>query len=156
MSIGNIIHNTSLDYGIRPELIAAVIYQESRGNPWAIRYEPAFYKKYLLGKQKKDLQGYVPSIVSLDTELTARAISWGLMQLMGETAREYDFNEDYLPMLLDTSLNIQYGVKVLSSMLKKTDSLEAGLLKWNGGGNKNYPNEVLSWLNTGKSAYLLA
>ena len=55
--------------------IAAIILQESGGNPWAFRYEDGFYRRYVLGKKKTELLGYVPDeIPTLNSERIARAI----------------------------------------------------------------------------------
>ena len=33
-------------YGLEPSLVAAIILVESSGNPYAIRVEPGFWKRY--------------------------------------------------------------------------------------------------------------
>ena len=57
-------------------LICAIVEQESAWDPHAIRYEPAFRSRYVAPL------GLPP------TEEVARSISWGLMQVMGQVARE--------------------------------------------------------------------
>src|SRR5579864_7225582 len=64
-------------------LVCAICEQESAWNPWAIRYEPAFFAHYIAPQ----LDAGKLSI----TEAQARAISWGLMQVMGQVAREHNF-----------------------------------------------------------------
>ena len=64
-------------------LVCAICEQESAWNPWAIRYEPAFFAHYV-----------APQLAAgqiSNTEAQARAFSWGLMQVMGQVAREHNF-----------------------------------------------------------------
>lgn len=75
---------TAAAHNLPPELVCAICEQESSWNPFAIRYEPAFMSKYvapLFTNNKIDA-----------TEAYARAISWGLMQVMGQAARECGFH----------------------------------------------------------------
>jgi soluble lytic murein transglycosylase-like protein len=120
-----------------PALVCAVIEQESAWNPWAMRYEPAFFAKYVASL-------YTNNKVSA-TEAYARGISWGLMQVMGQVARENGFTDRFLSGLCDPATGIDFGCRVLR---KKLDSAKGdtaqGLLAWNGGGNPNYPVEVLA------------
>lgn len=64
-------------------LVCAVVEQESGWNPWAMRYEPAFFAKYVAGL-------YTNYKVTA-SEAYARGFSWGLMQVMGQVARETGF-----------------------------------------------------------------
>jgi soluble lytic murein transglycosylase-like protein len=119
--------------GLDPALVCAVIEQESSWNTWAVRYEPGFYEKYIVKQQLKD-----------DTEAHARTISWGLMQLMGEVAREEHYTGP-LPKLCDPQTGIDAGLIHLERMLKLAPGdVHAGLQHWNGGGNPNYADEVLA------------
>ena len=34
-------------HALWPDLVCAIIEQESAWNPWALRYEPSFYAKYI-------------------------------------------------------------------------------------------------------------
>lgn len=118
--------------GLDPALCCAICEQESAGNPWAIRYEPAFYLRY------EAAQNLTP------TEKTARAMSWGLFQLMGESAREIGYKGD-LAALCDPTTGITWGLLLFQKKLAlaKNDVTKA-LLFWNGGSNTAYPGQVLA------------
>lgn len=118
-------------------LVCAVIEQESSWNPWAIRYEPAFFAKYVAPL-------YTNNKVSA-TEAYARGFSWGLMQVMGQVAREFGCDAPFLSALCDPEQGIAIGCKVLR---RKFDAMAGdttrALLAWNGGGNPAYPAQVLA------------
>ena len=144
--------------GIEPTLLAAVILQESSNNPWAIRFEWGFYNKYVKGKTRETLQGHVPPerICSVQSEKFARAYSWGLCQLMGQTARENGLITEFVSELLKPELNIFIGAKVLRRKIDQArGNITGGLLLWNGGGNKDYPSQVLEKQSNGLAAKLL-
>jgi soluble lytic murein transglycosylase-like protein len=124
-------------HGLDPALVCAVIEQESSWNTWAMRYEPAFFAKYVASL-------YTNNKVSA-TEAYARGMSWGLMQVMGQVARENGFADRFLSGLCDPTVGIEFGCRVLRRKLDsaKGDTAQ-GLLAWNGGGNPNYPVEVLA------------
>jgi soluble lytic murein transglycosylase-like protein len=123
----------SLDLG----LVCAVVEQESGWNPWAIRYEPAFFSKYVASL-------YTNNKISA-SEAYARGFSWGLMQVMGQVARESGFDALFLSALCDPEQGLAIGCRVLR---KKFDAMAGdttrALLAWNGGGNPNYAAQVLA------------
>jgi soluble lytic murein transglycosylase-like protein len=120
-----------------PALVCAVIEQESAWNPWAMRYEPLFFAKYVASL-------YTNNKVSA-SEAYARGFSWGLMQVMGQVARETGFDAPFLSALCDPEQGLALGCKVLR---KKFDAAAGdttrALLAWNGGGNPAYPAQVLA------------
>jgi len=119
-------------HGLDGALVCAVVEQESNWAPWAIRYEPAFEKRYV------EPLGLGP------TETVARSISWGLMQLMGESAREMGFNGK-LASLCDPDNGLDWGCRHLKTKLDAhSGDVTAGLLAWNGGANKEYADQVLA------------
>ncbi len=61
-----------------PALVCAIVEQESSWNTWAMRYEPAFFAKYVAGL-------YTNNKITA-SEAYARGFSWGLMQVMGQVA----------------------------------------------------------------------
>jgi len=120
-----------------PSLVCCVIEQESGWNPWAMRYEPAFFNKYVASL-------YTNNKISA-SEAYARGFSWGLMQVMGQVARETGFDAPFLSALCDPELGLTIGCKVLR---KKFDAAAGdttrALLAWNGGGNPSYAAQVLA------------
>jgi soluble lytic murein transglycosylase-like protein len=120
-----------------PALVCAVVEQESAWNPWAMRYEPLFFAKYVASL-------YTNNKISA-SEAYARGFSWGLMQVMGQVARETGFDALFLSALCDPEQGLALGCKVLR---KKIDSMAGdttrGLLAWNGGGNPAYAAQVLA------------
>lgn len=120
-----------------PALVCAVVEQESSWNPWAMRYEPAFFTKYVAPL-------YTNNKIAA-TEAYARGISWGLMQVMGQVAREAGFDAQFLSALCDPEQALTVGCKVLRKKLDAAsgDATRA-LLAWNGGANALYPAQVLA------------
>ncbi len=120
-----------------PALVCAVVEQESAWNPWAIRFEPAFFSRYVAPQlDRRELSA---------TEAYARSFSWGLMQVMGQTAREQGFTGASLAELCDPATGLEVGCRVLAGKLAAAEgNLERALLAWNGGANKDYPAQVLA------------
>ena len=90
----------ALQHFLDPALVCAVVEQESAWDAHAIRYEPAFRTRYVA------LLGLPP------TEEIARSISWGLMQVMGQVAREHGFTGQFLSALCEPAAGIAIGCTV--------------------------------------------
>ena len=144
-------------------LVCAICEQESAWNPWAIRYEPAFFAHYIAPQ-------FGAGKIS-NTEAQARAFSWGLMQVMGQVAREHNFGVVSpgggapnpqsssspqmhspfgtvgapLAQLCDPACGLEIGCTVFAAKLAAAhgDATRA-LQLWNGGGNPSYASEVLA------------
>lgn len=127
---------TAKAHGVDPALFCAVIHHESADwKQYASRYEPAFFKRYL------------ESMNLSDTEKYSRAFSYGLTQLMGQTAREFGFKGEYCSELFDPYVNLEFGCRKLADCLKhEGNDVNKSLLRYNGGSNPNYPNLVLQHL----------
>lgn len=124
-------------HALDPALVCAVVEQESAWNSWALRYEPAFFAKYVASL-------YTNNKVSA-SEAYSRGFSWGLMQVMGQVARETGFDAPFLSALCDAEQGLAIGCKVLRKKFDATanDTVRA-LLAWNGGANPAYPAQVLA------------
>jgi soluble lytic murein transglycosylase-like protein len=125
------------EHKLEPALVCAIIEQESAWNPWAVRYEPAFLSRYVAPLYTAGKIGA--------TEAYTRAMSWGLMQVMGQVAREFGFEDVSLAELCDAATGIEFGCRILAArMARAKGDASAALLAWNGGANSNYPAEVLA------------
>lgn len=135
-----LVHNTSKRYELKADYVAAIIMQESVKGTNSLmsavvanRKEEGFFKLYIKGRK---LTGYEPPKGALPSEATRRsdrATSWGLMQIMGTTAREHGFSEQFLTTLLWPHHNIEIGCRVLRHYLEEEggDYREA-LRRYNG------------------------
>jgi len=74
-------------HALDPALVCAIVEQESSWDTHAMRYEPGFRARYVAPL------GLPP------TEEVARSISWGLMQVMGQSARASGFAGKFLSAL---------------------------------------------------------
>src|SRR5579863_3306493 len=130
-------HKAAATQSLDPALVCAVVEQESGWNPWAIRYEPAFFAKYVAPL-------YTNNKISA-SEAYARGFSWGLMQVMGQTARENGYTEPFLSSLCDPADALEIGCRVLRKKFETAagDTVRT-LLAWNGGSNPAYPAQVLA------------
>jgi soluble lytic murein transglycosylase-like protein len=136
-SLRELARTIALSQGLDPVLVMAVVEQESMWNPWAMRYEPEFMAKYV-----EPL--YTNNKISA-SEAYARAFSWGLMQVMGQVAREQGYDRPFLSSLCDPEQGLTVGCQVLKKKLAMAGGdLVRGLLYWNGGANPLYPEQVLA------------
>jgi len=116
-------------------LVCAIVEQESAWDTHAIRYEPAFRTRYVAPL------GLPP------TEEIARSISWGLMQVMGQVAREHGFDRKFLSALCEPELGLDTGCGVFAAKLASAaGDVTRALQLWNGGANPNYAAQVLARL----------
>ena len=135
---------TAAQHTLDPALICAIVEQESAWDPHAIRYEPAFRMRYV------SPLGLPP------TEEVARSISWGLMQVMGQVARERGFTVKSLAALCDPATGLAIGCTVFAAKLRSAthaadeasfannDVVQRALNLWNGGANAAYAAQVLA------------
>lgn len=154
-TIAILIGEKAKQYDIDVRVIASIVLQESGGNCFASRYEEAFYHKYIAHLTRKTLPGYVPNFPpTLATEKRHRATSWGLMQVMGETARETGYTGRYLNSLILPEDNLDVGCRffrqLLNSISSKLDEKErynSALIRWNN--SKTYPAKIWGHIESG-------
>lgn len=106
------INRAADQFGIDKALIAAIIQVESGGVAFRTRYEDNF-------KYTRDFQEHASRLgVTFMTEYVHQKTSWGLMQVMGGTARECGF-ELHLPELCLPKHGIWWGALYLKRQLKR-------------------------------------
>ena len=147
--IKSAIKRSSKAYDLDPSIIYGICQTESAMNSYAMRYEPGFYRRYIeknemVLKQASKIKG-----VSVQTELRLRAFSFGLMQVMGQTARERGFDKTFLTDLCKPWLGVEYGCRILNIKLRKYEVLSMAISAYNAGkpveSNQAYVNKVLRY-----------
>ena len=151
----SLIERTAAQYRLPAELVRAVIRVESAGSTFAVRYEPGFFDRYVIGKGHKRFGS-----CSRDTEERARATSYGLMQVMGQVAREEGFIGEFLTELCDPAVGIDFGCRHLARHARTFTTPDYGwdavCAAYNGGAgavrgpgqfrNPDYPAKILQVL----------
>ncbi len=139
-----------------PDMVEALIMVESGGNRHAWNPEPKY--RYFWDTQLKrpfravtaiEVASKVPPsdfhclIADPDQEWWGQQASWGLMQVMGAVAREFGFQEPFLPQLVEACYGIEFGCAVLAERMRwaKGDSRSA-LAAYNGGKKGNESGEL--------------
>lgn len=136
-------------HGLEPELVAAVSYQESGGNRYAMRYEPNWSYLYQPDKFAKDLG------ISRDSELQAQKFSYGYMQTMGSVARELGFT-DSLIRLCEPFNAYEFGCAKLAECFKRFSIMDEAIAAYNAGTPKRMSDGSLSnqqYVNSVKGYY---
>lgn len=136
--LGPIVKENAALFNLPFEVVLSMVHVESGGNARATRHEPAFQARYI-----KPL-----NLADAGEEL-GRATSWGLLQIMGQTAREIGFKGDF-EQLLSPADGLYWGCKFLARLRKKYPSEPWRVIcrAYNGGpGNRHdtknhYPDKV--------------
>jgi soluble lytic murein transglycosylase-like protein len=126
---------TAVQFNLIPSLVCGICEQESSWDPDALRYEGVFFIRYI---EPMINSGALTDI----KEAENRATSWGLMQVMGQVAREMLYTG---PFPFPTPAEgIRVGCeKFARCVAASKGDMVAALLRYNGGGNPNYPREVI-------------
>lgn len=150
--ISKLIITASETHNLDPEVVAAIVCQESACVSWAYRFELGFYTKRLAWRTRRQLAGWTPKpseVPSLNSEKLARATSWGLMQVLGETARVCGYSGPYLSALCDPATGLHWGCLYFVRCLEAAKGERAALLRYNGGGDPTYPDKVYFHISSG-------
>ena len=124
-------------YHLDPLIVAAQIWTESDGNPWATRYEPNwryFWKGGpLFDKSKsRDTNRRIALNLLGPTEFHLQSMSLGLMQIMGAVARERGLHGDFA-QLYNPEIGIAHGCLHLEILLRaEGGDVNKALERYNG------------------------
>ena len=113
-------------YDVDPALVAALVWQESRGRRFATRYEEFYRWTNDVARHAKR------HMITYSSEEYLQKQSYGLMQMMGGTARYIGFT-DPLPTLFDTDTNLDWGVKYFKTLVDRYRSTPDAISAYNQG-----------------------
>lgn len=137
-------------YKLDVKLVDAIICQESSYRQWASKFEP--------GIDTFDHPDAFAKInnISLATEKNEQATSYGLMQLLGRTARMPAINfVEPLPYLYEIQICLNYGCKYLAYLCKKYIDMQDVISAYNRGSplkidgkykNQEYVDGVMKYM----------
>lgn len=119
-------------FGVDPKVIAALVTVESTWNPWVCRLEPSYaYTVRVRDFAEMHRQTHT-------TELWHQRTSWGLLQVMGGTARDLGFS-DCLTMLTSPAVGLEYGIRYFLTKQARYPELEDQIAAYNAGSARKDP-----------------
>jgi len=138
---------------VDPHLVTALALIESSGNPYQYKYEPDY--------RWTNLNFSHPGLMSTSTEIMGQKISWGLMQVMGGTARFCGF-KGWFPELIDPKTGIRWGIEYIKWLKARYTHLEDVISAYNAGhptwkssdGNIGYVKRVMAKMDELKRGLL--
>lgn len=118
--------------GLSPALVAAICAQESSLDPDAMRHEANYRWLWKVGENAARLK------ITFRTEEQLQSFSYGIMQIMGSTARSCGFSEP-LQKLSEPRKSLFYGCKYLFSLFERFD--------------RDEPKTAAKWSDVAVAAY---
>lgn len=99
-----LVQHVADNVGLPSELVLAQVHVESGGDPFALRYEPSFFEKYI--RHNPTANGYRYGPLS--------ACSFGLLQIILETAIEIGFDGQPQDLFIDR-IGLMWGAKYMKA-----------------------------------------
>lgn len=125
-----LVREVRCEWKVPVPLVLAVIEEESRGDPRAIRREPAYWRRYLASNP-----GWRRLVAARGWKVHDVSASYGLMQVLFPTAWGCCGYRGAPAGLFDPQVNVTAGVRYLAGLLKRYDGDERlALAHFNGGG----------------------
>lgn len=140
LSYIHIVRDKAKKYNLNPDLVLAMIFQESDGHIWSYRVEKGLNLVYMPTVFHKKL------FISYDTECLFQNTSWGVLHILGVKARELGFL-DHLPMLLQVETGLEWGCKAIDSFRKIFPYEEDYISAYNGGAGAVYKKTIAGYSN---------
>lgn len=124
-------------YNIPPALLTAFVQKESAFSKWAGRVELHYKKKQVVIREAKAWSKKKKGIPTFNTELDDRSRSYGLGQIMGQSAREQGYDSTFLATLYEPEINLTEVCKKIRSLFDRygTDTLSV-ISAYNQGNNR--------------------
>lgn len=130
------IASAAIAHSLDANLIRAICNTESAFITWRTRFEPEGYARGSYFVSYRDWASKLG--LSEPTEGTQQYTSWGLMQIMGFSARELGF-DGYLTQLCDPILGLAYGCLKLKRLFVRYGVEEDVIAAYNQGDNRKTP-----------------
>ena len=119
---------------------AVAMVESSGGTNVGPRFEPGFLRRYLSKQLEPDFEKLRAQYGN-----EAMASSYGPWQVLYRTAYENGFRGSP-QQLADPTINRQLFEKKFTNDFNRTGRLRDALLRYNGGGNPQYPDKVIQYL----------
>lgn len=132
------------------DLVAAIVTVESTWNPCAYRFEPGLHKHMVQDiKLDTKLAMKIAALAraqrfSPESEVALQCSSFGLMQILGSTARGEGF-DGYLPELFQPEVGLEWGIKFLQRLQRKYSDERDVIAAYNAGSPRR--NEDGTYVN---------
>lgn len=117
---------TNSGFDLDPNLVLSICQVESNFRYQSARYEANFNYLFKADDYAKSQN------ITFDTEATFQKISWGIMQIMGGTARHLGFS-GWLPTLSELEVGLFWSCRYLDNLCHKYSSLEDQIASYNAG-----------------------
>ena len=130
----SLIVSTARGAQVPPEVALGIIKIESGGDRYAAKINPTY--PYMMMQAKR------PAGCSVDVERLFQKTAWGLMQVMGATARELGF-DGWLSELVVPETNVRLGIEFLGRKMSQhleRDGIEGVVAAYNGGAPRRRPD----------------
>lgn len=120
------ISDVASEENVPTALLAAIVFCESGGNPYACRFEKDY--KWILDTKKYALENNITET----TEMMLQMTSWGLCQVMGAVGREYGLKGSILK-LLEPRVNLQIACKLIKKLTARYQERDDIIASYNAG-----------------------
>lgn len=120
------INEIAREYGLDPRLVFAIVQVESSNRSNVARYEDHWRWFVDTSEHAKRLG------ITNATELQLQKFSYGLMQIMGGTARELGYN-GFLPELCVPQVGVRWGCIYLKKLIDKYETQDEAVAAYNAG-----------------------
>lgn len=132
-----LIESVAAQRQLDPDLLESQVLVESSDDPWAFRFEPAFYDRYLRGKPAGAVWGPLG------------ACSYGLLQILGTVAQELGFSGPPTDLFIP-AYNLHWGALKLARLRDQCNGdIHSALAAYNGGlvGNVLSPRRTQGYVD---------
>jgi len=123
----DLIQKVSKKHNVNKAWVAALVWQESRGDASAVRYE-SHYKYLWFPRDWAEKMN-----ISVQTEEVLQKTSYGLGQVMGANLREMGYEKMLSEAASDAELTLDYAIRFLKEKLQQYGTYRLAIAAYNAG-----------------------